>query len=409
MTRWILHLDMDAFFASVEQLDNPQLAGKPVIVGGLGPRGVVATASYEARTFGVHSAMPMAKARRLCPHGVFLAPRFERYQQLSARIHSLVSQYSPLVEPVSLDEVFVDLTGTERLHGPPEQVAREIHSRIPEEVGLPCSVGLAPNKLLAKLASNAAKPGGLRVIRPEEVAGFLTPLPVEALWGIGPKTARKLASRGIYTVGDLQGVEASLLVSWFGPKLGEHLWRLARGLDDSPVVPLREAKSLSQELTLPEDVYRLEEIQAHLRGLTRQVWGRLRQAGLLARVVRVKLRWSDFSTHTRQLKLPEPTDHLGLLLEAARQLLARLLATREGRGVRLLGVGLAGLTPASFRPLHLFAPEEIDQLVWGAQAKYGPGALQLGEQGPHPPESPLPKRLQPSTKGEENHTGPAPN
>ena len=376
MTRWILHVDMDAFFASVEQLDNPSLKGKPVIVGGLGPRGVVATASYEARTFGVHSAMPMAKARRLCPKGVFLAPRFSRYEEISERIQAILREYTPLVEPISLDEAFLDLTGTERLHGPPERVAREIHVRIPKEVGLTCSVGLGPSKLLAKLASDSAKPGGLRIVNPEDVLGFLSPLPVDRLWGIGPKTARRLAGLGIRTVGDLRGVDVALLSSWFGPKTGVHLWRLARGMDDSPVVPVREAKSLSQEVTYPEDLYDQEVIRAEVRRLAALVAERLRGEGLLARVVRLKVRWEDFVTNTRQLRLPEPTDNVVLLTEAAMGLLSRLAG--EERGVRLLGVGMAGLTSASFRPLHLFADERLAEVAWEVRSKFGEGTLQLG-------------------------------
>ena len=281
VSRWILHVDMDAFYASVEQLDDPSLKGKPVIVGGLGPRGVVATASYEARAFGVHSAMPMAKARKLCPHGVFIAPRFERYQELATKIQGILSEYTPLVEPVSLDEAFLDLTGTEGLHGPPERVARELHARIPQELGLTCSVGLAQNKLLAKLASDSAKPGGLLIVKPEDVQGFLDPLPVDRLWGIGPKTARRLAAKGVCTVADLRAVDVSLLTSWFGPRTGAHLWRLARGLDDSPVAAEREAKSISQEITYPEDLYDPEEIRGQVRALALKVAGRLRAGRLV--------------------------------------------------------------------------------------------------------------------------------
>jgi len=367
---------MDAFYASVEQLDDPSLRGKPVIVGGLGPRGVVATASYEARAYGVHSAMPMAKARRLCPQGVFLAPRFERYEELAGRIRGILLEYTPLVEPVSLDEAFLDLTGTERLRGSPEEVAREIHTRIPAELGLSCSVGLAQNKLLAKLASDAAKPGGLLVVKPEDAQGFLDPLPVDRLWGIGPKTAQRLASRGIRTVGDLRAVDVSLLTSWFGPRSGVQLWRLARGLDDSPVLPEREAKSLSQETTYPEDLYDPEVIRAQVRELSLKVAGRLRAAGLLGQVVRLKVRWSDFATNTRQLRLPEPTDHAILIAEAALGLLARL--EPEGRGVRLLGVGVGGLTPARFRPLHLFASDELSQALLEARNRFGEGSVSLG-------------------------------
>ncbi|HAF71274.1 TPA: DNA polymerase IV [Candidatus Acetothermia bacterium] len=381
MERWVLHVDMDAFYASVEQLDNPSLKGRPVIVGGLGPRGVVATASYQARAYGVHSAMPMARARRLCPHGVFLPPRFARYQELSSRIQAILREYTPLVEPISLDEAFLDLTGTQRARGSPEQVAREIHTRIPREVGLPCSVGLGPSKLLAKLASDSAKPGGLRVIKPEDVIAFMSPLPVERLWGIGPKTAQRLTQQGIRTVQDLRGVDVALLSSWFGPKVGTHLWRLARGLDDSPVIPVREAKSFSQEVTYPEDLYDQEVIRAEVRRLAHMVAGRLKEEGFLARVVRIKVRWEDFVTNTRQLRLPEATDNVVLLSEAAVELLSRL---ETGRGVRLVGVGVAGLVPASFRPLHLFLDERLSEAAWRLRARFGEAALMWGW-GPSPP------------------------
>ncbi|MBC7092510.1 DNA polymerase IV [Candidatus Bipolaricaulota bacterium] len=377
MGRWILHVDMDAFFAAVEQLDNPGLRGQPVIVGGLGPRGVVSTASYEARAFGVRSAMPMAKARRLCPQAAFLPPRFDRYEELAGRVREILSSYSPLVEPISLDEAFLDLTGTERLHGPLERVAAEIHRRIPAELGLPCSVGLAPNKLLAKLASEAAKPGGLHIVREEEVEGFLAPLPVDRLWGIGPQTTRRLAERGVHTVGDLRQVDASLLCSWFGPNAGAYLWRLARGVDDSPVVAVREAKSISQEVTYPEDLYREEAIAQELRRLALAVAGRLAEEGLLATTVRVKIRWSDFTTRTRQVRLPEPTDHPVLIADEAVVLWRRGEGHGE-KGVRLLGVGLAGLVPATFRPLHLFASPRLTEAIHEVRSRYGPSSLSLG-------------------------------
>lgn len=371
MERWILHVDMDAFYAAVEALDNPSLKGKPVIVGGLGPRGVVATASYEARRYGVRSAMPMAKARKLCPHGIFLPPRFERYAEVAEVIRGILHEYTPLVEPISLDEAFLDLTGTERLHGPPERVARQIHRRIPNETGLSCSVGLGPNKLVAKIASDRAKPGGLLVVHPEEVQGFLDPLPVEALWGIGPKSTARLAQFGIRTVRDLRSVELEHLCSWFGPRTGEHLWRVARGIDDSPVVPSREAKSLSQERTFPRDLFDPEEIRAEIRSLALNVAERLRSHGLLAREVRIKVRWSDFSTHTRQLRLPEPTDHALLIAEAALSLLSRL--ENRGIGIRLLGVGVGELVPARFRPLHLFARDDLSQTILRLRERFGPG------------------------------------
>ncbi len=369
-------MDMDAFYAAVEVLDNPSLKGKPVIVGGLGPRGVVATASYEARRYGVRSAMPMAKARRLCPHGIFLPPRFERYEEVARAIRGILYGYTPLVEPISLDEAFLDLSGTERLHGPPERVAQEIHRRIPEETGLSCSVGLGPNKLVAKIVSDRAKPGGLLIVTPEEVQRFLDPLPVDVLWGIGPKTSQRLAQFGIRTVRDLREVELELLSSWFGPRTGEHLWRVARGLDDSPVVPSREAKSISQERTFPQDLFDPEEIRAEIRALALKVAERLRSHGLLAREVRIKVRWADFSTHTRQLRLPEPTDHAVLIAEAALFLLSRL--EERKLGIRLLGVGVGELVPARFRPLHLFARDDLSQAILSLRERFGEDALRLG-------------------------------
>jgi DNA polymerase-4 len=380
MARWILHMDMDAFFAAVEQLDHPALRGQPVVVGGLGPRGVVATASYEARAFGVHSAMPIAKARRLCPHAAFLPPRFARYEQVAGQVRAILASYSPLVEPLSLDEAFVDLTGTERLHGPAEETAHGLHRRIRAETGLACSVGLAGNKLLAKLASEAAKPGGIHVVHEQDVEGFLSPLPVGRLWGIGPHTATVLAERGVHTVGDLRDVDASLLCSWFGPRGGAHLWRLARGLDDSPVVPTREAKSISQEVTYPEDLVQEEVIAGEVRQLAVALAGRLVEERLLATTVRVKIRWADFTTRTRQVQLPEPTDHPLLIADEAVALLSRGGLHAES-GVRLLGVGLAGLVPATFRPEHLFAPSALTDALHEVRSRHGPERLTLGFPG----------------------------
>ncbi len=376
MARWILHVDMDAFYASVEELDQPELRGKPVIVAGPEPRGVVATASYAARKFGIHSGMPTSLARRLCPHGIFLPPRFERYEEMAQRIRTILGEYSPLVEPISLDEAFVDLTGTELLHGPAEKVAETIHKRIPGETGLSCSVGLGPNKLIAKLASDEAKPGGLHIVRPEEVQSFLDPLPVEKLWGVGPKTAARLEEKGVRTVRDLREVPLGFLRSWFGPKGGEALWQLARGLDESSVVPVREAKSISREVTYPEDLFDEEKISDELRRLAFLVADRLQAEGFLARTVQIKARFSDFTTCTRQTKLPEPTDHPVLIAKEAAGLLARL-EIPQGQGVRLLGVGAADLVPRTFQPLPLFVDLKLAEALKEMREKFGPEALYL--------------------------------
>jgi len=381
MSRWILHVDMDAFYASVEELDHPELRGKPVIVAGLEPRGVVATASYAARKFGIHSGMPTASAKRLCPQGVFLPPRFERYEEVAQKIRQILSEYSPLVEPISLDEAFVDLTGTELLHGPAEEVAAVIHQRIPKETGLSCSVGLGPNKLVAKLASDLAKPGGLRIVRPEEVQSFLDPLPVEGLWGVGPKTAARLREKGIRTVRDLREVPLGLLRGWFGPKGGEALWQLARGLDESPVVPVREAKSISREITYPEDLFDQEKILSELRRLALLVVDRLRDEGVLAQTVQIKVRFSDFTTVTRQTKLPEPTDHPLMVADEAVGLFSRV-EVPPGQGIRLLGVGLADVVPATFRPIPLFSDPSLGEVLYEVRQKFGPDSLSLWPPGP---------------------------
>lgn len=364
-------MDMDAFYAAVEELDHPELRGKPVIVAGPAPRGVVATASYEARRFGIRSGMPTIKAQRLCPQGIFLPPRFDRYEEVARQIRTVLQRYSPLLEPVSLDEAFLDLTGTELLHGPPEKVAEEIHKRIPMETGLSCSVGLGPNKLLAKMASDSAKPGGLRIVRPEEVQSFLDPLPVEKLWGVGPKTAARLAEKGVRTVRDLREVPLSLLRSWFGQKGGEGLWCLARGIDEDPVVPVREAKSISHEITYPSDLFDAGEIAAEVRRLAFLVADRLHEGKLLAQIVQIKVRFSDFTTLTRQTKLPEPTDHPVLLATEAAGLLSRVHIP-PGQGVRLLGVAAAGLVPAHFQPLHLFADAKLGEALHRIREKLGP-------------------------------------
>ncbi len=285
--RKIGHLDMDAFYAAVEQLDNPAYRGKPVIVGGLGPRGVVSTASYEAREFGVKSAMPMAKARKLCPHATFLPPRFPRYKEISDRVRAIIRDYTPIIEPISLDEAFFDLTGSERTVAPAEEILRSIKSRVREETGLTCSVGLAPNRFLAKIASELEKPDGFVIITPDRVQEVLDPLPVERIFGVGKVTARRLHGLGIDTIRALREAPIELLVREFG-KYGRVLYHLARGEDDTPVRPEREAKSVSREVTFPHDVYEREEIERIVRRMAREVAGQLRRDGLLGKTVRIK-------------------------------------------------------------------------------------------------------------------------
>ncbi len=272
----ILHVDMDAFYASIEQRDHPELRGKPVIVGGIGPRGVVSAASYEARPFGVHSAMPMKTARRLCPQGVFLPVRMAHYSQVSRQIREILLSFTPRVEPLSLDEAFLDVHGCEGLHGPAPEIARQVKDRIKTETGLTASVGVAPNKSLAKLAGDLRKPDGLVVVPPERVQAFLAPLPVGRIWGVGAKAEKRLHSLGVRTIGQLAALPERLLIDHFGKKMGRHVWQLAHGHDDRTVTPDREAKSISTETTFAQDVSDLEALRVCLLDLTDHLAGRLR-------------------------------------------------------------------------------------------------------------------------------------
>jgi len=370
---------MDAFFAAVEQLDNPAYRGKPVIVGGLGPRGVVSTASYEARQFGVGSAMPMARARKLCPRGIFLPPRFHRYKEISEKVRAIIDDYTPIVETISLDEAFFDLTGSERALGPAEELVREIKTRVQNETGLTCSIGLAPNRFLAKIASELEKPDGLVIITPDRVQEVLDPLPVERIFGVGRVTARRLQGLGITRIRDLRKAPLELLVREFGTA-GRALHRLAHGIDDTPVRPSREAKSISREVTFPRDIYTPEEMKRVVRRLAREVAGTLRRERLLGRTVRIKVRFPDFSTITRQVKLEVPTDSTYLIEESAVALLHRRVELR-GIGVRLLGVGIGGLSEAKSRQLPLFdaGDSALDRILDRLNAAYGEEIVHRGE------------------------------
>lgn len=340
--RAILHVDMDAFFASVEQKDHPELRGKPVIVGGAAERrGVVSAASYEARTFGVHSAMPTAQAKRLCPHGIFLPVRMARYQEVSQKIFEILSTFTPDLEQVSIDEAFLDVTGCQRLFGPPLTIARLIKEAIRKETDLTCSIGVAPTLFVAKIASDLEKPDGLVVIPDEEVLARLRPLPVEKLWGVGEITARRLHRLGITTLGDLQSWPRATLIEHLG-ELGSHLHDLAHGIDPRIVEESDPEKSLSHEETFAEDVLDLNVLEETLLELSDKVARRARARGSCGRTIVLKVRYHDFTTITRRRTLPRPI-HLGILLyhEARRLLHER---TEAGvRPIRLIGVGLTGL------------------------------------------------------------------
>jgi len=355
--RSILHVDMDAFYAAVEVLDDPSLGGKPLIVGGTGGRGVVASCSYEARAYGIRSAMPSARARHLCPHAVFVSGRHGRYAEVSRDIHAVFEHYTPLVEGISLDEAFLDVTGAEGLFGPAEQIAAAIRGRIKTELGLDCSVGVAPVKFLAKLASEAAKPTahlrgvvagpGVVVIRPGQELRFLHPLPIEALWGVGPATAARLRRLGVTTVGELADVPQGVVEGAVGRAHGSHLAQLARGYDDRPVEPDREIKSVSHEETYPVDLYDRGELNAEVVRMADAVATRLRRAGLVGRTVTLKVRFGDFVTRTRSHTSPTGLSEGPSIASIARVLLD---AVEVSPGVRLLGVGVSNLAATGPAP-----------------------------------------------------------
>lgn len=383
MSRSILHVDMDAFFASVEELDRPELAGRPVIVGGTPQgRGVVAAASYEVRKYGVHSAMPTATALRLCPHAVLIPPRHGRYAELSRRIRAVFERYSPQVEPLSVDEAFIDVTASERLFGSAATIGRRIKDDIREELGLVASVGLAPNKFLAKLASDLDKPDGFLAVAEEGVAAFLAPLPIGRLWGVGPKSAARLERLGITTVGRLREYPERMLADHVGRAAAEHLWQLARGIDERPVEPVREAKSVSHETTFHRDIADPGLIRGWLRELAEQVGSRLRHEGHAGRTVTLKVRFRDFSTTTASRTLSAPTDVTTEIRDAA----LALYAERIGPGhppVRLLGVGVSGFGPPDGDQLSLFDQDRqragrVDGVLDDIRARFGADGLRRG-------------------------------
>ncbi|MGH3440710.1 MAG: DNA polymerase IV [Nitriliruptorales bacterium] len=375
-----LHVDMDAFYASVEQRDAPELLGRPVVVGGSGNRGVVAAASYEARRFGVFSAMPMVRARRLCPELVVVSPDFSKYREISAEIRDVLLSYTPNVEPLSLDEAFLDVSGAERLFGSPVEIARRLREDIRERTDLPSSVGVAPSKFLAKLCSTKAKPDGLLHLRREEVESFLWPLPVSDLWGAGPKTVERLRRYGFRTIGQVAASDARTIERICGEALGHQLHSLACGLDERSVIPHAPAKSVSAEETFEHDVDDLEVLKLELLRLCEKVGRRLRNVGVSGRTITLKVRFASFETVTRSVTLDLPTDrthdlvgHAGTLLDGLRLERAR---------VRLLGVGVSNLLDGvAARQLALDADprwEDAERTADALRARFGPAALTYG-------------------------------
>lgn len=358
--RTILHADLDAFYASVEVLDDPSLRGRPVIVGGdPGARGVVSAASYEARRFGVHSAMPLRTAARLCPNGAFLPGRPERYRDLSRQVMAIFASYTPMVEPISLDEAFLDVTGSLAAFGEGEAIARRIKERVRAEVGLVVSVGVASNKLCAKVASDLRKPDALVVVPPGGEATFLAPLPVSRLWGVGPQSRQALADYGVTTIGQLAATPEATLRRRFGSH-GSELAARARGIDPSPVVPSQAPKSVGHELTFDRDVVDTARLEATLLDLAESVASRLRHHHMAAGAVQLKLRYEGFETLTRQMPVPSQTRESDPIYAAGLALLRKTLVA--GRGVRLIGLTAIHLTDA--QQLTLFdAPDRTDRLT----------------------------------------------
>jgi DNA polymerase-4 len=389
MARKIMHLDLDAFFCAVEELQDPSLKGKPFAVGGRPEsRGVVSSCSYAARQFGVRSAMPMGKALRICPQLIVISSRHARYGEYSDLVMERINQLTPLVEQVSIDEAFLDVSD---LPETGQFLARQLQARIRQELGLPCSLGVATNKLVAKVASDVGKAGhrgvdppcAITVVPPGEEARFLAPLPAQALWGIGPKSAANLADLGIHTIGDLAALPEAALLQHFG-KTGSELHRRALGIDDSPVEPSTgPAKSISNEHTYDQDTREESNILKSLRHLSEHVGGRLRRAALAATVVQIKLRWADFTTLTRQVTLPCPTDQDGVIYQIAADLFKK--AWREERhAVRLVGVGVSSLIPAQ-RQLSLWdggleKEHKLLEAIDNLRERYGEKIIQRAEE-----------------------------
>ncbi|PID80110.1 DNA polymerase IV [bacterium DOLZORAL124_64_63] len=392
--RAILHVDMDAFYASVEVLDNPSLRGKPVIVGGTPEgRGVVSAASYEARKFGVHSAMSAARAVKLCPDGVFLRGRMDRYVEISRQIGAIFHDFTPLVEPLSIDEAFLDVSGCRRLFGSAATIGRRIQERIKTEIGLQASVGVAANKFLAKLASDLEKPAGFVVIPEQGTRELLAELPIGRLWGVGKVSRQRMHRLGVRTVGDFLAIPEALAVQQFGDH-ARQLRRLAQGLDNRPVVPVHEAKSIGNEVTFHEDIADAAHLQEVLDQLSDKVARRLRSHGFHTRTITLKARYSDFSTFTRSGTFATATDSSMEIRDMARHLLHQRLG-RRGRALRLIGVTAGNLQHPAEEQAELFPdPErerdrELDKLLDQVHDRFG-GKL---SRGLHGPQRGLPDRL----------------
>ena len=399
MRRWIMHVDMDAFFASVEQLDHPEYKGHPVIVGGLSSRGVVATASYEARKFGVHSAMPISRAKKLCPQGIFVYPNMARYKEISHVIHKVMEEFTPLIEPLSLDEAFLDVTGITHKFTGPKALGRAIKDRVFAETGLIISAGLAPNKFLAKLASDLDKPDGLVVIPYGKECESLANLPIKRIWGVGPSTERRLKNGGFLLIKDIQALsDEKLLVPYVGNQ-ARRIWELARGIDERPVEPDRQIQSVGNEETYESDVEDPTVIDLELHYFANRVAKRLRKYGLMGNTVSIKVRYNDFKTVSRQKRLDSTTDQERIIYDTSVLLWNKLMRERTEipfvqahtsvldvpvKPIRLLGVTVSGLSTEGIVQEDLFSieadekEEKLSTVLDSLASKFGENAIMSG-------------------------------
>lgn len=378
--RAIIHIDMDAFYASVEQRDQPSLRGRPVIVGGRARRGVVLAASYEVRPFGVRSAMAMARALALAPQAVVVAPRHDVYAAVSTRVFEILESVTPLCEPLSLDEAFLDVTASTTLFGSPAEIASLLRRRIADQLGLPSSAGVAPVKFVAKIASDLAKPDGQVEVSADGVRAFLAPLPVTRLWGVGAKSAEALRALGIYTVGDLAEQDPTYLERRLGGS-GRELWEQAQGIDPRPVLPDRDAKSIGAEETFDDDLVGFSELAPPVHAQALRVAHRLRRAGLRARTVQLKLKRADFTLVTRRASLPEPTDDGQVIYREAAELLAR----EPARPTRLTGVSAQNLERVAAPQLGLFGEptrpaDALNRALDAIADRFGASAITTADQ-----------------------------
>jgi DNA polymerase-4 len=375
----ILHVDMDAFYASVAELDNPQYKGKALVVGA-GVRGVVLSANYEARKFGIRAAMPVGRAKRMAPHAIFIAPEHHRYAEISERVMAIFNSFTPLVEPISLDEAFLDVTGAQKLFGDGREIAAKIRAQVEQEEGITCSVGIAQSKFIAKLASQHCKPNGMLEIKSDRILEFLHPLPVRALWGVGPKTAESLDRLGLHTVADIANTPRATLIRALGDATGESLYELAWGRDYRNVIPDEPEKSIGNEETFARDIDSPEEILAQFLRMAEKATARLRERGLFAKTVTMKIKFADFTTLSRAKTLPIGIDGTHETYEIVKKLYLAL--NNEGARIRLVGVSLSSLLDEAPVQLELGARErgwrDADTAIDKAKARFGRGSVRPG-------------------------------